>query len=544
MKRLPPILEEGRWMGLVCITAVALAQAGTMVVTAFATRDIVAVLRVGEGVLPQHALLSLIGAGIAMFVLCALEGAVAERTGQSYAAAIRRKLFMHMSRMPISAVAERRAGALALRYVGDLNALKGWVSKGIARLISAAITIPAALAILYVVHPSLAVGAAIPLAGAILLILWLGAPLAAAHAQVRSERASIAASMSERLPQAPALRRTGRLKTELRALDDRSQAIARAATYRAWLAEAVRGLPEVASGTAAAACLWICFTHRLPVEDAVVALTGLALVIWPLRKLAEVRDRQKAFTVAAEKLDATLSGPTMSVKKRRSPRADAPALEVSGLTLRPDTEPLTFSVARGQSLQLSGSSDVAARGLLTVIAGLDKMPSGRIRVLGLPPTAVPAGRVLYLGRHAPQLRGTLRRECTIGIGRSPDDGEITSALRNAGLMEMHNRLGGLSGRVAEGRRNLTSTEIAGIHLVRGLLSKPDLALIDAGEINLSASRLNLLLAHLDDIGAAVVLLPDPGARGEHGHERSSQLDHGPIDADWRFGRCAAIVDVD
>ena len=41
-------------------------------------------------------------------------------------------------------VADRRSGALAMRFVGDLAAVRGWVSLGIARLISASDRIAAA----------------------------------------------------------------------------------------------------------------------------------------------------------------------------------------------------------------------------------------------------------------------------------------------------------------------------------------------------------------------------------------------------------------
>ncbi|MEM1150563.1 MAG: ATP-binding cassette domain-containing protein, partial [Pseudomonadota bacterium] len=331
----------------------------------------------------------------------------------------------------------------------------------------------------------------------------------------RGQRAKLAAAMAERLPQALALRRSGRMKTELRQLDERSRAIARAATYRSWLTETIRGVPDIASAIAGAICLWICFTKGLPVEDAVAALTALALVVWPLRRLADVRDRQQAFAVAASKLEATLSGPTLSTAKKR-PRKPSPiALEVKNARLVPDGAPVSLTVSRGQAIRLEGPAGVGKSRLLTMAAGLEKVPSGRVTVLGQAPGSAPTGQVLYLGRFSPQLKGTLRRECTLGIARTPSDTEILSALEQAGLMELHDRLGGLSGQVAEGRRNLTSSERARLYLVRGLLSNPDLALIDADEIGLTGAKLCLLLDHFARSGAAVVLVTsDPSAAAQ------------------------------
>ncbi|MEL6476116.1 MAG: ABC transporter transmembrane domain-containing protein [Pseudomonadota bacterium] len=515
MTRLPPIAADRRWVGLVCLTAIGLAQAGTMLVAAFATRDVISALRSGQAAPPAEALTGLIAAGALMFALRSIEGAVAERAGQSFASAIRRRLFLHMSRLPVSTVTERRAGAMALRYVGDLGALKGWVSKGLARLISAAMTVPAAFLILYLLHPALAVGAAAPIAGALLAILCLGRPLAGAHADLRAQRARLAASMAERLPQALALRRSGRLNTELRRLAERSKSIALAATYRAWLTETVRALPDIASGVAGAICLWICFVDALPVEDAVAALTALALVSWPLRRLADVSDRHKAFVVAAAKLEATLSAKTMRRPRSRTPRADAPVLEISALRLTDCSPPVSFAVQQGQTVRLTGLSGSGKSRLLAVAAGLDRAPTGRVSVLGLPPVAVAAGRVLYLGRFSPHLKGTLRRACTLGLARPVEDAEIRAAFDRAGLMGVHDRLGGLSGQVAEGRRNLTSTECSGILLIRGLLAKAELALLDADEIGLKEPGIALLLEHFARHRTATVIVSSEGLPRAH-----------------------------
>jgi len=250
MSRRPTVTGGKRWIGLLALVCLALGQAVTMVITAFATRDVIGALRTEESDLPTDALIAIAAAGLAIFVLRSAEGALGERTGQSYAAAIRRALFLHMTRMPLSAMTERRAGAVALRFVGDLTAFKGWVARGLARLISACVTIPAAFLILYMLDPRLALVAAAPIGLVMLVIYWLGDPLGKAHANLRSKRARLAAAMAERLPQGIALRRSGRIKTELRALDTKSHDILRAGVRRVGLAEIVRAMPDAAAGAA------------------------------------------------------------------------------------------------------------------------------------------------------------------------------------------------------------------------------------------------------------------------------------------------------
>lgn len=512
MSRRPKILGQRRWIGLSILVGLALGQAVTMVVTAFATRDVFVFLRDGGTEPPISALVAIALAGAALFALRTFEGNVAERTGQGYAAEIRRSLFKHMTRMPASAIARRRSGALALRYVGDLTAFKGWVSRGLARLISASITIPAAFLILYLLEPRLFAGALFPIVAVMVGIFCLGRPLGSAHSELRTRRARLAAAMAERLPQGIALRRSGRIKTELKLLSRRSERIIEAAVHRASLAAIVRALPDAGSGFASAICLYLCIDLGLGVPDAVAALTALALIVWPLRHLADVTDRRRAFVVAADKLDALMAAPCLPLLRKSGSRSEATIVSIKDAGL-PGLQPLTLELERGQLRRLDGPNGSGKSTLLLMLAGFEACPEAtEFLVQGVDPVAVRTGRVLYLGRHAPQLKGSLRREATLGIGRSPTDQEIEAALVQAGLSEMAERVGGPDGKVAEGRRNLTASEQSRLHLVRGLLARPDLALIDADEIGMDGDTLSRLIDHFKGIGtAALIVTSDPAA---------------------------------
>ena len=269
MSQRPAILGERRAIALMVLVALALGQAAAMVAAAFATRDVFMALRNDGATDSGLALVIIAISGVALCVLRSVEGRIAEAAGQSYVAAVRRVFFRHVSLMPASAVARRRSGALSLRFVGDLTAFKGWIARGLARLISALVLIPAALMILYILDPILFWVALGPLV-AVILGIWVlgGHPLGEAHADLRSKRARLAAAMAERLPQGVALRRSGRLKTELKALTKKSAAIAQASVNREWLAATIRALPDAGAGFAAALCLWACLQQNLGVPDA------------------------------------------------------------------------------------------------------------------------------------------------------------------------------------------------------------------------------------------------------------------------------------
>lgn len=505
MNRRPTVTGDKRWIGIVILVCLALGQGVTMVVTAFATRDVITALRDGTEVIPTDALIAIAVAGLAIFAFRSAEGAVGEHTGQNYAAAIRRRLFLHMTKMPLSAMAERRAGATALRFVGDLTAFKGWVARGLARLISACVTIPAAFVILYLLEPRLAFVAAAPIGLVMLAIYCLGNPLGAAHADLRKKRARLAAAMAERLPQGIALRRSGRVKTELRSLDTKSNEIIQAAVRRARLAETVRAMPDAAAGIAGALCLWVCLSSGLGVEDAVAALTALALIVWPLRHLADVRDRQQAFRVARAKLHRVFEQPILPSRAKVAARPNAPAVCLENLLL-PGLDPINARLERGDIQNVSGPAGSGKSWLLLMLAGLEPPTKGRIQVLGRDPSALATGFSLYLGPHAPVLKGSLRRNLTLGTGRIPDDDELMAVTQKSGLSDLVTRLGGLNGQVTEGARNLTSSEKTGVFLARGLTSRASLMLVDADEIGLAGQNLNRLLEHCASIGAATLVV--------------------------------------
>jgi ABC-type transport system involved in cytochrome bd biosynthesis fused ATPase/permease subunit len=512
MSQRPGILGGARKRALAVLVALSFGQAGAMVAAAFATRDVFAFLRDGGPAMPIGPLVVLAAGGLALFVCRALEGRVGERAGQSYAAAIRRTLFLHVSRMPHSAVARRRSGALALRYVGDLAAFKGWIARGLARLISASITIPAALTVLYLLEPWLLLAAIGPLGAVMAGILLLSGALGAAHADLRDRRVRLASAMAERLPQGIQLRRSGRLQTELRALEGWSGEVADAGVRRESLAATVRALPDAGAGLAGALCLAVCMHLGLGIPDAVAALTALGMVVWPLRQLADVSDRRRAYVVASAKLDRLLGTPRTPVARTAELRQDAPAVLIEAAEL-PGGAQIDLVLPPGEWRRLAGPSGCGKSALLLALAGFEMpLAARRVAVFGLTPEALGPGQVHYLGRQSPGLAGTLRREVTLGTGRAPDDAEIMAALQAAGLEAAVARLGGLAGKIAEGRRNLTASEQAGLLLARALIARPNLALIDADEIGLGREGLGRLLDHLADIGAAaLVVTSDPEA---------------------------------
>lgn len=516
MSALPPLAADGRGRTLVQLAGFALAQAGCAGAAAFATRDIFAALASG-GAMPTTALLILGASGFAVAGLRVAERVLAERVGQAYAAALRLKLFRHISHLPPRDVAERRFGALALRFVGDLQAVRGWIARGFARLVSAAIVIPLTTLVLFLLDPVLGAAAAGPLLLGLIVMAALGPRLAPAHRRLRTSRARLAADMSERLPHGPELRLLGRLEIECGRLAQRTDALVGAAVDRALRFAMLQTIPDIMAATAAAALLLVAWRTGASTAEAAGALAALGLLTHPLRGLADAWDRHRAWIVAREKCQNILQ-----IRPVRRPSATAASADQRPARLElidVDLGGRAFSVSArpGEKVAVIGPNGAGKSSLLTIAAGLDRPARGRV-MLGNADVAGLARRerqtrIAFAGPRSPILKGSLRRALTMGAGQVPDDVTIRRQAIAGGLGAVLERLGGLEGTVAEGGRNLSSGEARRILLTRALLSDSELLLLDepddaldptasAGVVDLLRAQPATALVVTHDLGLA------------------------------------------
>ncbi len=64
-----------------------------------------------------------------------------ERLGQDYIHRIRMDLFNHLTRLTPRSLQTSSRGSIMLRFIGDLNALKRWISLGFARITVAGVIV-------------------------------------------------------------------------------------------------------------------------------------------------------------------------------------------------------------------------------------------------------------------------------------------------------------------------------------------------------------------------------------------------------------------
>lgn len=512
MSHLPRLAGEGRGRSIALVAALALGQAAAAGVAAFATRDVFAAFRDSLAELPLTALGLVAAAGLAIALLRVAERVVAERVGQNYAAALRLKLFSHLTEMSARAVAERRSGALAMRFVGDLAAVRGWVSLGIARLVSAGIVLPLAGAVLFLLNPNLALAAGIPIVVGLVLMALTGPRLGPTHRRLRARRARLAADMSERIPHAPELRLLGRIDTERAHLLHRTEKLVASALERARGAALLRAVPDAASGLAAASLFFVALRSGAPAAEAAGALAAVGLMIQPMRDLAGVWDKHRAWIAARDKCEALLASPKLSHRRQRSrpPLPDAPlALRLQGVSAG-SLKTVDIAASAGQKIAIVGGNGAGKSTLINLAAGLEQPAKGQVTLGDRSPGSLSAAErrriIALVGVRSPILAGSLRRALTMGVARRPDDAAILNCAETFGLKEVIARLGGLDGRLAEGARNLSAGEARRVLLTRAALSSPKLMLLDEPDDALDADGPALVDALVRDSEATALVI--------------------------------------
>jgi ABC-type multidrug transport system fused ATPase/permease subunit len=420
----------------------------------------------------------------------------AEALGQSYAIALRHTLYRQIARLPKSRHAERRVGALSLRFVGDLSAARLWFGRGLPDVLSAMVVLPGAIAILLALDPALAMAGLVPLGAALGLMAATAWHLDRRHRSLRRKRASIAIAMIERIAIAPDLDLMGRTDRELRALDEQGVALRSDAIARRSRTAGLQALLQVGLACAGLVMLWTASRYHIAPATVAAGLSVLALVALPMQELGAAWDRYCAWRVAREKALRLLAEPT--VRRKPAPTETAAPVSVTGTM---DGRNFDLHVDPGEVQVLRGPQ---ARQIAHCISGLDHHP-------GLTVTFDAEGRrprTAHIGDDHVGLQGSLRRAATLMNRRRPKDSRITEVLTALGIADLLAAPRGLDQRVAENGKGLPPAQSLRLDLARAVLGGADLIVIASLRWSVETDR-DALLRTLRHLSPATIILADP-----------------------------------
>lgn len=426
---------------------------------------------------------------------------------------LRLRLLSGLLSAPLEQMLRLRSGPALNRVVADVDALDGVPLRLALPLVSGGLVLAGAAGLLaWLVSP----GVALIVAGGYLAGAVLIAVISARISLPLSRReASAAQAFRRRLIDLIAARRDlaiyGRLPAQARLVagaESRRAGLER----RLDLAGRTTGAALVMLATLIAAGalgfgLWLAAAGQIsPARAAIGFFAALALAeaVMPLRRALAELGRMRD---AARRVSGDLARPPGGLPPKIHEPETLPAapgakgcLRFEHVTLcragRMVVRDLSFALAPGESLALTGPSGSGKSSLLLAGAGLIAPATGRITLDGAAVAVLPA-RLGLLPQRAALMAGTIREALQLGAPGAGDDvlWRVLETVRLAGVISAR---GGLDSRLGPRGEGLSGGESRRLALARTLLPRPDILLLDEPTEGLDSTTAAAVLAGIRD----------------------------------------------
>ncbi|MFD1718589.1 ABC transporter ATP-binding protein [Georgenia deserti] len=512
MTDLPSPIARGRRLLFAALVAIGVGQAagavGLAQIVQWAFDRLVAEWAAGTLTPPTAGELvlllgGLLGAVLITAVCRAAERVTAERLGQRYVTQVRALLFDHLTTVPARALRGRRSGSLLMRFVGDLNALRSWVSLGLARLTVAGVAVGLVVITLALTAP----GLTLAVAG----VLTLGAAgtvltshrLVVTSRRARRRRARLAGEVSERLINVGVVQTGGQTRRESRRVGRKSRRVAEAMVDRARAAGAARAVAEATAGLATVAVVLVGAVEVRQGSTSPGAVVGALAVVGLLsaylRDLGRVAEYATGARVAREAARRFLA---------LEPLADDPALpdlpdgagrlELRDVHLDPGVRGISAVAQPGQVVAIVGPNGAGKSSLVALAARLVDPDSGTVLLDGKVLSEVNLQSLRHevgvMSPDLPLIRGSVRRNVTYRHPRATLP-MVVAVFEACGLGPV---IAALPERwetgVGEGGGLLSSGQRARIELARAMLGDPRLLVLDEADAHLDRQTQEILTA--------------------------------------------------
>lgn len=429
-----------------------------------------------------------------------------EHLGQSYVHAVRMRQFRHITTIGADGARRMSKGALMLRFVGDLSALRNWVSLGLARLTVSGLAMVLSLIALIVVEPVIATSVTISIVVTGALVFAIGPGLSNKTREVRRQRGRIAALINDRILNLGVIEAFGQEQREIKRVRRSSKRLRDSLLQRARVVGLLRALSEASAGFASMCALLIGaiqVASGLATAGTVVsAMVVAGLLASRLQDLSRVYEYWNAAVIAREKLLQVFQLQPLgrSTRKRGNlPFTFDPSLDdikFMNVTKSPVFDSINLCITPGERVAIIGANGAGKSTLLRMLCGLIEPDSGKVmlgdkemrtqRWDGITRTFA------MVSPDLPLLRGSLRLNLTYGAS-NVDEAEIMQVVQQCGLASLLDRLNKhLNSHISESGAGLSTGERARIALARALLAKPSVLLLDEAEANLDASARRIL----------------------------------------------------
>ena len=541
--QLPELLEGSRLRYLTWLVINGSAQAVIVIAMALLIRNAFDQLIVTSGATGGGALLEYLGAFALIVVANAAlrwrERVDAEKLGQAYIFELRQQLFAHMIGLSPRSQQRRSQGATMLRFIGDMNALRQWISLGVARLAVAAVTTTLTLLVLGFINPPIAVLIGILMLGAIGAMLGLGRGLEHASRNARRQRSRLSANIGEKIGALAVVQAIGQRQRECRLLKKHCRQLQDAMLDRASLIGLLRAVTEMVVGLATTGIIllgaWQVSSGRTTAGSIISAMMVVGMLSPALRDLGRVHEYWRGARVAREKILQFLNASGYIWQPSTAPILKVPqgAIKFERIRVGDTIRDFSRRAEGGQRIALVGPNGSGKSTLLGLVARLQDPDEGRVlidgRNIAMCNLESVRANIGMVGPDLPLLRGSIERNLKYRYPQATWE-QLQEVIRLCAIDEMVADMAeGYRTRVHEGGRNLSAGQRARLALARALLGAPPILLLDEADANLDGAAEDLVEQVLQNYKGTILLV-------SHRNPRLAQMDQV-----WHLGSAEAGI---
>jgi len=440
----------------------------------------------------------------------------AERLGQEYVHRVRLSVFDRMKRFAPRALGHRSTGASMLRFVGDLSAIRRWVSLGLARIVVSAIVTVISIGMLGYLDIYLAVSAIIILALGLLWNLMLGPKMHKVVSDSRNLRGKLAGNINEKIRSFSVIQAFGQQQRERRRFSKQSRLLREAMIERARASASMRVVNEGATALSMAAILAIgaleVFRNLTNSGNVVAAMTVVGFLSNAFRDMGRVHEYLQSYRVSREKIIEFMQTKPLKGRSSRLPalQIEQGSIELQEISVRGALRRVSGAIKGGTRLAIIGDNGAGKSTLLQAVARLVDLDRGKILIDGQDIRRCNLSSIRQaisiVSPDLPLLKGSVRYNLKY---RCPDasEAELEEVKKLCEIDQLLAKLpNGEEYRVREGGQNLSLGQRHKLAIARALLGKPAILIIDEMDANLDPQAVRVLERVINNFTGTVLMV--------------------------------------